>query len=131
MIVVHRLEQKGKILQYIMFGLWLMAASFLVLNLQFAVVFIAFLSVVLMSFGEILSMPFMNTFWVTRTNDSNRGSYAGLYTVAWSVAQIIGPSAGALIAQTFGFQTLWVYIGVICILSGIGFRFLDKVKQTT
>lgn len=131
MIVVHRLEQKGNMLQYIMFGLLLMAASYLVLNLHFSIIFIALLSVILLSFGEILSMPFMNTFWVRRTNDSNRGSYAGLYTAAWSVAQIIGPSAGALVAQNYGFQTLWIYIGIICVLSGIGFKFLEQEKQVT
>jgi len=129
MIVIHRLEQKGKMLLYIMIGLWLIAASFLILNLHLSVIFVALLSVVLMSFGEILSMPFMNTFWVTRTNDNNRGSYAGLYTVAWSVAQIIGPGAGAQLAQNYGFQTLWICIASICIFGGIGFRFLENGKQ--
>ena len=80
-----------------------------------------------MTLGEMLSMPFMNTYWIGRTNDQNRGQYAGLYTVAWSVAQVIGPGMGAHIADSYGFKCLWWIIGAICMLSGIGFRFLDKI----
>jgi MFS family permease len=82
-----------------------------------------------MTAGEMLSMPFMNTYWIGRTNEANRGQYAGLYTVSWSLAQVIGPGLGAHIADRFGFTILWWLVGALCVLTGIGYRMLDKVDQ--
>jgi MFS family permease len=68
------------------------------------------------TFGEIISMPFMNAYWIGRTNQENRGQYAALYTVAWSSAQAIGPFFGSQIAEHFGYYILWWVIGTICVL---------------
>jgi predicted MFS family arabinose efflux permease len=76
--------------------------------------------------GEILAMPFMNSFWISRTSKSNRGQYAGLYTIAWSTAQVIGPAGGAEIAQRAGFTVLWWVVGAGCLLAAISFRYLQK-----
>jgi MFS family permease len=81
---------------------------------------------VLMTVGEILSMPFMNSFWVSRTTRATRGQYAGLYTIAWSTAQVVGPTGGAEIAGRVGFRPLWWVVGGICFVSAMGFR---RLKQ--
>ena len=127
MVVVHQLEGKKNFLWYILIGTILIGCSFSVYNVFPCAKWVALISVLMMTLGEMLSMPFMNTYWIGRTNDQNRGQYAGLYTVAWSVAQVIGPGMGAHIADIFGFKCLWWIIGAICMLSGIGFRFLDKI----
>jgi predicted MFS family arabinose efflux permease len=84
---------------------------------------------VLSTIGEILAMPFMNSFWISRTSKTNRGQYAGLYTIAWSTAQVIGPAGGAEIAQRAGFAVLWWVVGVLCFLAAIAFRFLRKSQS--
>jgi predicted MFS family arabinose efflux permease len=130
MVVVHSLEGKRNYLWYIMAGSAMVGLSFSVFNmLPDAGVWVAFLSVFLMTAGEMLSMPFMNTYWIGRTNEANRGQYAGLYTVSWSLAQVIGPGLGAHIADRFGFTILWWLVGALCVLTGIGYRMLDKVDQ--
>lgn len=64
-----------------------------------------------------------------RSNHSNRGQYAALYTMAWSAAQTFGPMFGARIADKSGFTVLWWVVGGVCMLSVIGFNMLRK-QQT-
>jgi len=128
MVLVFRLEGKRENLHYIYLGVLAVGLSYLLLDalpLTFAVAFAAML---LSTAGEILAMPFMNSFWISRTSPSNRGQYAGLYTVAWSTAQIIGPAGGAWIAQGAGFRSLWWVVAGTCLLSATGFRYLLKMK---
>jgi MFS family permease len=80
--------------------------------------------------GEMLAMPFLNSWWISRTSRSNRGQYAGLYTIAWSTAQVIGPTSGAEIAQRAGFTVLWWVVGGICLLAAVAFWYL-RVSQTS
>lgn len=126
MVIVFRLEGKRHPLQYIPIGTLLVALSFIIFNFGIPALTVAIISTILVTFGEILSMPFMNTYWLSRTNDSNRGQYAGLYTVAWAMAQVLGPATGARFADSFGFTALWWFIGAMAFLSSIGFWLLHK-----
>jgi predicted MFS family arabinose efflux permease len=80
--------------------------------------------IVIVTFGEILSMPFMNSYWIARTHPSNRGQYAALYTMAWSAAQTLGPMLGAQLAEHSGFNVLWWTVGGISIFAAFAFRIL-------
>ena len=104
MVLIFKLEGKRNILQYITLGVFMVGISFLMLNLPGASVAVAISMIVMVTFGEILSMPFMNSYWITRTQLSNRGQYAALYTMAWSAAQTLGPMGGAQIAEHAGFH---------------------------
>ena len=81
---------------------------------------------VVMTLGEILALPFMNTFWTSRSADHNRGQYAGLYTIAWSIAQTAGPFLGAQLAEYAGFNVLWWVLGGASFVTAIGFIWLKK-----
>ncbi len=128
MTLIFKLEQKRHIIDYIMTGMFLTGASFVIYNLLPGQHLVALLSTVILTGGEMLSMPFMNTYWVTRTNSDNRGQYAGMYTVAWSVAQVLGPYAGSQVAEHYNFRTLWWIIGGISLLCVGGFRYLQHKK---
>jgi predicted MFS family arabinose efflux permease len=82
---------------------------------------LAFVMIIVVTFGEIFSMPFMNTYWISRTQPSNRGEYAALYTMAWSAAQCLGPLLGAQVADRAGFNTLWWIVGGACMLASFSF----------
>ena len=113
MVLIFKLEGKRNILQYITLGVFMVGISFLMLNLPGASVAVAISMIVMVTFGEILSMPFMNSYWITRTQLSNRGQYAALYTMAWSAAQTLGPMGGAQIAEHAGFTVLWWVVGSV------------------
>jgi predicted MFS family arabinose efflux permease len=124
MALVFKLEQKNRNLQFITIGVLLAGTSYVIFNFLPGAHLLALCSIVILTAGEMLSMPFMNTYWVSRTNNDNRGQYAGLYTVAWSIAQVIGPYSGSQIAEHFGFVTLWWVIGAIGLACGLGFWWL-------
>jgi predicted MFS family arabinose efflux permease len=99
----------------------LVGLSFLLLNIPGFPVITALSMLLLVTFGEILSMPFMNSYWIARTQPSNRGQYAALYTMAWSAAQTLGPMGGAQIAQHAGFNVLWWTVGGLSLFASFAF----------
>jgi predicted MFS family arabinose efflux permease len=124
MVVVYRLEGRKKNIFYIRYGTLLIGISFLLLNIFQASAWVAIFCMVLVTFGEILSMPFMNSYWISRTQPRNRGQYAGLYTIAWSTAQVIGPTGGTQVVQHFSFRALWWLVGGLCLLTSFLIRWL-------
>lgn len=130
MAIVFSLEPRNKGMSFIITGTLLFGLSFVIFNLLPGAQWVAVVAVIIGTAGEILSMPFMNSFWIARTNSDNRGQYAGLYTAAWSIAQVCGPAAGAQIAQHLGFNALWWAVGCMSITTATGFRLVQKrVRQ--
>jgi predicted MFS family arabinose efflux permease len=127
MILIHKLEGKRNPLTYISAGIIIAGTSFALLNLLPHDAWVAILIVGLITLGEIMSMPFMNAYWINRTTNSNRGEYAALYSMSWSAAQIIAPAVGSQIIAYGGFSTLWWVLGVVCLLSSTGFFILKKL----
>jgi MFS family permease len=76
--------------------------------------------------GEMLSMPFMNSFWIMRTTAHNRGEYAALYAMGWSAASIMSPIIGGQIITFVSFAVLWWITGAICLCASVGFMMLFR-----
>lgn len=127
MVLIYKIEGRRKNLDYIFFGILLVGISFLMLNIPGMGPFLAFCMITMVTFGEIFSMPFMNSFWISRTQPANRGEYAALYTMAWSAAQTLGPLGGSQLAGHFGFKWLWFSAGAICITVSLLVRRLRKM----
>lgn len=129
MAIIFTLEGKKPALYFISFGVFLISLSFLLLNIpgvNFGL--LAVLSMLLLTFGEIFSMPFMNAYWIGRTVQNNRGQYAALYSVAWASAQTIGPYAGSLVAQHGGYKMLWYVVSFLGFLMIFFYRRLQPEK---
>lgn len=126
MVLIFQLEGKRGKLFFISWGVLLVAGSYLMLNVFHMSAYLAIVMMTLITFGEMFSMPFMNSFWISRTAAHNRGQYAGLYTIAWSVAQTCGPFLGAQVAQYSSFRTLWWMVGGLCVLTSLGFVLMHR-----
>ena len=126
MVLVFKLEGRRPYLRLMSYGTIIMAISFFVLNIQFMHSFsIAVLSMLLMTVAEMVSMPFMNSYYISRSSEGNRGQYAAYYTMAWSAAQVIGSTSGTQIAHAIGFNNLWWIVGGICLLTATGYHYLQ------
>jgi len=121
MVLIYQLEGRRSNLSYISIGVALVSASFFLYNFFPGGKFLAICAIIMVTFGEILSMPFMNSFWISRSSSINRGQYAGLYTMSWATAQVVGPVVGSQVAQQLGFTTLWWIIGTLCLIAAFGF----------
>ena len=123
MIIVFTLEGRRPYLRLMTYGTLIMAVSFFVLNIPLIHGFaIAVISTALVTVAEMVAMPFMNSYYISRSSEGNRGQYAGYYTMAWSAAQVIGSTGGTQIAYAIGFNNLWWIIGGICLLTAIGYN---------
>lgn len=133
MPLVHFLEKKEKHpLVVTLFGGGLMLATFLVLNLGKLAIF-PIIAMVLLTFGEMISFPFSNTFAMQRSQRGKKGAYMALYTLTFSFAHIFGPNLGMHLSNSFGFELTWYVMATIMLLSGIlmwmVIKRLDKEKS--
>lgn len=126
MVLIHRLEGRRPGLTYISCGVLLTGIGFIILNLLPASAWTALLVVAFITIGEIMSMPFMNAFWISRTNGQNTGQYAGVYSMAWSTAQIIAPTLGSQAIFWGGYALLWWLLGGVCGIAAVGFMLLQR-----
>jgi predicted MFS family arabinose efflux permease len=127
MVIVYKLENKRPALWYIKFGVILVGISYGIYNLTSGNFGLALVSMVIITLGEMLSMPFMNTFWISRSSEHNRGQYAALYTIGWSIAQVAAPSIGGWVADRFGFNVLWWIIFTVTLIASAGYIQLAKL----
>ncbi len=127
MPLVFKLEGRRPYLTYIAAGTFLTGVFFFMLNIPHVnVLFLAFFSIVVVTLAEIIAMPFMNSYYIARSTTENRGQYAGLYTMAWSLAQVVASAAGTQIAHGIGFNNLWWILGSVCVLTSFGYYRLEK-----
>lgn len=129
MLLVNKLEGKRSPLYFTGIGVIIAAFSYSILLFFPAAAWLAIISIALVTLGEMVSMPFMNTFWMSRSNDRNRGEYAALYTIAWSIAQIIGPIYGSILIEYGGYQLFWYFIFGICLLTAGGYFYLNRLNK--
>lgn len=126
MVIVFKLEGKRPYLTLMSYGSVLMALAFLVLNIPMPNgILIAISAMLVITIAEMIAMPFMNSFYIARSTDRTRGQYAGMYTMAWSAAQVIGSSSGAAFAETFGFLNLWFWVAALCMIAAGGYYWLQ------
>jgi predicted MFS family arabinose efflux permease len=128
MVLVHSLEGKRNKLIFISAGVLLGGIGFALLNFVPHTIFGAAIAVTTITFGEMICMPFMNSFWISRTNDYNRGEYAALYSMSWATAQIVGPFAGSKVIFYWGFNSLWWMLGLISFVGSVGYFILYRVN---
>lgn len=130
MVLVFKLEGRKPYLTLIRNGSLMMGIAFLFLNLPLhSGLQVAVLAMLVISVAEMLSMPFMNSYYISLSTDQTRGQYAGLYTMTWSAAQVIGSSTGSVIAYQFGFFNLWVIVFLLCLVAAAGYYWLQKKEK--
>ncbi|RQO30882.1 MFS transporter [Taibaiella sp. KBW10] len=122
MLLVHIAEHKLSITQTMVIGTLLCAISYSMLGLDHHLI-VLFISITLLSLGEILILPFMSTITAVRAGKHNKGSYMGMNGISVALAFIISPLLGSKIATVFGFDQLWIGTGILLVLTSIGFHF--------
>ncbi|MEO7313041.1 MAG: MFS transporter [Chitinophagaceae bacterium] len=130
MVMINRIQHRRSPVYFIIVGTLFTAASYLLLLVPGTTpVLLAILAVVIITFGEMFALPFINTVVMSRTNEFNRGQYAAGNTLSWSVAQLVGPAAGFYIAQHMGYNFLWITLIVLLLLCAYGFKLLERQQR--
>lgn len=129
MIFVYLIGDKVKKSWLITAGVLVLGFSFVTLNLG-QHISLLYIAMALLSLSEILVMPFMATISVERSNNSNRGSYMGLYTISYAAAHVVAPYMGTTVAARYGFDTLWWGLGAFAIAVSLGLYFIVNKIDT-
>ncbi|MGY3212926.1 MFS transporter [Mucilaginibacter sp. HD30] len=131
MVMIHKLEGRRNRMVYIIGGVALGGVSYILLNILPPGAVAAIIVVVLVTFSEMFAMPFMNSFWISRTTPHNRGEYAALYSMSWSAAQIVAPFFGSNVIAYGGFNLLWWIFGAISFAAAAGYYYLYRIMGNT
>jgi predicted MFS family arabinose efflux permease len=128
LLLVYKIEKKGSLYRWIMLGALLLLLSYLLI--LFVHGFMWFLVIItLVSFSEMLVMPFTNTYMNARSGKANRGQYASLYVMAWSASHIFTPLLSTSVMNQWGYTPLWIIMmgfSLITIAITMGVQRLSK-----
>jgi len=126
MLLIYRIEHLRSRLTYIRWGVLFCGLTYLLFAIFQGMVWILPVAVITITISEMFAMPFMNSFTIERSTPQNRGQYSALYSMCYSISQVVAPALGGLIAAQYGFYTLWLGIVGLTLISYLGFRRLEK-----
>lgn len=126
MPLVHRLEGRRPQLSYARMGLLMYVVAYLSFELPLGASAVALMFIIFISFGEMFVMPFSSNYVYGRSAGSQQGQYMALYTMAYSIANIIAPLFGTQVIAAWGYSTLWYLLSILAVVTWVGFWILDK-----
>lgn len=119
MPLVFLVEKKYKKINLITLGVFLTGFSFLFYTIDTQWVLIPIVSMIIVTFGEMINFPFSSSWALNQSNESNAGKYMGAFTMTFSLSHIISPYAGFKLIEVFGYQVMWGVMFVSCIIGGL------------
>lgn len=122
MVLVHYFEKKVSIVKMVVIGAILCGVSYGLLNLAGGILLLL-IAMFLLSFAEIMAMPFMVTHVINTAGKNKQGSYIGLYSLGWATAFMLAPYLGTRVVANNGFEILWWTCMGVGALVGILFYF--------
>ncbi len=129
MPMIYKIEGRRSRLQFVRRGLLLYLTAFSILLLPLSPSWAALMFILAISFGEMLVMPFSTNFAFAYASKGSAGSYMALYSIAYSVANIIAPLFGTQVISRWGFSVLWTLVSILALLSMLGFWLLEKKTE--
>ena len=119
---------KNSKIKLVAIGLFLVAVSFIVLNLTSWVGILIF-GMLLMTVGEMIAFPFSNAFAVDRAKKGNQGEYMALYAIAFSLSHIFSHNAGMQMINKYGYEFTWNVITILALIGVLILIFLLQVLK--
>ena len=126
MFLIYYIQNKWSQFKFIALGVLLLIIGFLIL-IPFHAIVILVLSMFFITLSEMFAMPFMSTYAIKKAPQESMGQYMALYSMSWSIAQILAPLIGTNIIAHFGFDALWIALSVIALIPFIGFRWMEGI----
>ena len=111
MPLVNYLEKKLiPVIKHITMALALLALSYYILYQNFWIGVLV-VSIVIITFSEMLGFPYTNKFALNRAKKGFEGSYMALYSISFSLAHIFSSKISLSIIDNFGYQINWLVTG--------------------
>lgn len=126
MPALYAVERRFKPIPVMLAGSALIIISYLILPGIVTLGFLAVLGMVMvLTIGEILYMPFTNTYVSTHSPPARRGEYLGLLSASYSAAFVFTPLVGFGVAERYGYGAATF---TCCAFSVLGWLVLSRVN---
>jgi predicted MFS family arabinose efflux permease len=127
MPLIFRIENRRSAMWFVRLGIVLYGVSHLAFFLptNWAVLAVI-LYMIPASFGEIFVMPFSTSWATKRAGTTRQGEYMGLYGMAYSVSNVLGPFIGTQVIAAFGYSALWLLLSAMSAVAFGGFWHLEQ-----
>ncbi|WP_309608479.1 MFS transporter [Flavobacterium sp.] len=126
MPLIGYLERKGtQATKIILLGSIFMASGFFCLIFSKSISGLI-LSILLITFGQVLLFSFSNTFAFNRAIKGHEGRYMAMYAMSFSAAQILSPKIGFSVIESFSYFSNWLLMGAIGLVGISLYYKLDK-----
>lgn len=111
--IVNYVESKkiDKLL-VVSYGVLSMSLAYLFLLIENNV-FTLIIMMVLMTVGVMFTFPFANSFVKKRSQKKQEGKFMSIFTMSYSIAQIISTKTGMDIIEIYGYRANWVFLFVL------------------
>ncbi|MCX8209487.1 MAG: MFS transporter [Lewinella sp.] len=126
MPTLYVVERRFRPIPVMLAGSGLIIVSYLILPGVVTLGFLAVLGMMMvLTIGEILYMPFTNTYVSTHSPPARRGEYLGLLSASYSAAFVFTPLVGFGVAEWYGYGAATF---TCCAFAGLGWLLLSRVN---
>jgi predicted MFS family arabinose efflux permease len=129
MPLIASLEKNKKTFRYIIVGVLCIPVALIVLILGKGILIWAVIYTFIITMAEILAMPFMMNYSLSRPGQERQGQYSALYSIAYGLANIAAPLLGLGIAGRFGFDNMFYFFIILSLMTAFGFVVLNKMEK--
>ncbi|MBL7925019.1 MAG: MFS transporter [Bacteroidia bacterium] len=129
MPMILKLEGSKRIFPFIIAGTACLPVCFALLYFGGEQMAWAILYTIIITLSEVLAMPFMMNYSLSRPVKERQGQYAALYSIAFGIANIAAPVAGLGIANLWGFDKMFLVLIGMSLLTMAGFFWLGKLEN--
>ena len=126
MPLVAALEKSKKMFSFIIAGVLCLPVSFAILYFGKGIMIWAVMYTLFITLSEILAMPFMMNYSLSRPSKERQGQYSALYSISYGLANIFAPLLGLGIADKYGFDAMFYFFIGLSLLTALGFWWLKR-----
>lgn len=132
MPIVHIIERRKRVFISTIIGILLFAGSFMFLDFSPSqlsaswLMVVGYISILLMTMGEIMVLPFNNAHPIALAPNDRRGEYTSYYWITWSIVAIVAPFSGFAFIDAFGYSAFWFFLVAILGISVLIHQYLGK-----
>ncbi len=131
MPLVAALEKNKKIFSFIIAGVLCLPVSFAILHFGKGMMIWAVVYTLFITMSEILAMPFMMNYSLSRPAKERQGQYSALYSISYGLANIFAPLLGLGIADKYGFDKMFYFFIGLSLLTAVAFWILKRWEGRT
>lgn len=127
MPMLYVMERRFRPIPIMVIGGLLIAGGYLLLPAGVSTGFLVlFVMMIFLTIGEILYMPFTNTYVSEHAPPKRRGEYLGMLSASYSAAFVLAPLIGFGIAENHGYATATF---ACCAIAAVGCLLLSRVNM--